>query len=411
MKCNRNLFALILFIFLINCAEKKGTQKISLTKKIIPETENNEIIAEPINTQKIDSSSLKTQHETSNSNNKVSEPFFTEGIYLNAYTVASKKFIPLLDRAKNTGLNTVIFDLKNMNGTIFFSVSQKDTILQKRIQPIINIKKVVSNIHERNLKAVSRLVMFHDQFKAKNFPEFRPQKNDSTAWTESIRRGPSWLDSSHPENQKELLDLISLVAKSGIDEIQLDYIRFPTQGNIDKAIFYFQKEDSLLAAADSSYVFREKQDIIVDFIKRAKKICTAENVRLTADIFAIVAWQRGLDIALTGQNISRMSKHLDAIHPMIYSSHFSNNFGYRQNVPNEPYHLIFKGTNLAKKYVSPNCKVIPFIQSNNWKVNFGYEYLIAQITAVKNCESEGYLLWNAQNNYDEVLDWIFEYNN
>ncbi len=411
MKFTLNIFTFFLFIFLTNCGEKQISQKVPPTKKIIPETENNEIVADPINEQKIDQSSLETKHETSNSNNNVSEPVFTEGIYLNAYTIASKKFIPLLDRAKETGLNTVIFDLKNMNGTIFFSVPQKDTILQKRIQPIINIEKVVNTIHERDLKAVSRLVMFHDQFKAENFPEFRPQKIDSTAWTESKRRGPSWLDSSHPENQKELLSLISLVAKNGIDEIQLDYIRFPTQGNIDEAIFYFQKEDSLLAAADSNYVFREKQDIIVDFIKQAKKLCAAENVRLTADIFAIVAWQRSLDIALTGQNISRMSKYLDAIHPMIYSSHFSDDFGYRQNVPNEPYHLIFKGTNLAKKYVSPNCKVIPYIQANNWKVNFSYEYLITQITAVKNNDAEGYLLWNAQNNYGKVLDWIFEYNN
>ena len=199
------------------------------------------------------------------------------------------------------------------------------------------------------------------------------------------------------------------MAKIGIDEIQLDYVRFPTQGKISEAIFAFQKEDSIKAKNDSTYIFRQKSDIIMDFVSKAKQICDKYKVTLTADVFAIVSWQRAADILATGQDIKKMTKHLDAIHPMIYSSHFAKNFGFRENLYNEPYFIVYKGIMLSKRYASSECRVIPYIQSNSWKVNYGYDYIVAQIQAVKDSNSDGYILWNASNKYYQALRWIREF--
>ena len=259
------------------------------------------------------------------------------------------------------------------------------------------------------MKAVARMVMFHDQIWASADSLIRPSLADGSEWSESKRRGPSWLDSSNKKVQQELLSLISKVASQGVDEIQLDYIRFPTQGNISNAIFDFQIEDFENSKADSLYVCRSKEDIIVDFVARAKSICNKYGVKLTADVFAIVAWQRAADIKYTGQNITRMSKYLNAIHPMIYSSHFADNFGFRKNVPNEPYHIMYKATKLSQKYSSSDCKTIPYIQANSWKVNYNSSYMIAQIKAIEDLGADGYILWNAANRYNETLRWIKEY--
>ncbi len=334
---------------------------------------------------------------------------FEKGIYLTAYTVATNKFYTVLDSSEVAGINAVIFDIKNMNGDIFCSVPQTDGLTGKNVNPIIDIAKVVKELHSRNMKAVSRVVMFHDQFSAGMDSLLRPFYANGNVWKESERRKPSWVDSSNPKYQEMLLNLISYVASQGVDEIQLDYIRFPTQGKIDKAVFHFQREDSLLATVDSSYVWREKEDIIVDFIKRAEVICQREEIKLTADVFAIVAWQRRADILQTGQNIVRMTKHLDSIHPMIYSSHFANNFGYRDYIPNEPYHIVYKGLKLTKKHTKKGCKVIPYLQANSWKVNYSPEYIIAQIKAVENGKADGYILWNAANNYFRTLRWLKKY--
>ena len=334
---------------------------------------------------------------------------FIKGIYLNAYTIASKKFELILNGAKKAGINMVVFDLKNMNGNIFFKISYQDTMHQRRVLPIIDVNKTVDKLHDNNMRAVARIVMFHDQFLAKNDSLVRPKKSDNSIWQENRKGKPSWLDSSNPEVQEELLELIEKVAQTNIDEIQMDYIRFPTQGNIDDAVFYYQKEDQKSAMKDSLYVFRQKVDIIEDFIFRAKKICFKYDVKLTSDVFAIVAWQNKKDVAYTGQNIKRMTKHLDAIHPMIYSSHFANNFAYRENAHNEPFYLMYNGTKVTQKNSNKKCKIIPYIQANNWEVNYKPEYIYAQIKAIESCHADGFILWDASNNYLETLQWIEKY--
>ncbi|NQV19754.1 MAG: hypothetical protein HQ534_14590 [Armatimonadetes bacterium] len=342
---------------------------------------------------------------------KIPYPDFTRGIYLSGFTVGYNNYEAILDSAEATGINTVVFDLKDMKGNIFFALPENDPIRKKRISPIIDIPDFVKTLHKRNMRAVARIVMFHDRFLAKRDSLVRPRKSDGTIWQENRKGKPSWLDSSHSEAQKELLRIIEVVAKKGVDEIQLDYIRFPTQGKISEAIFQFQKKDSLFAIADSNYVFRTKSDIIEEFVKQAKEICLKHNVTLTGDIFAIVAWQRKVDISNTGQKISKMTKYLDAIHPMIYSSHFSKDFGFREKIYDEPYFIVFKGTKLTQRYSNKKCKVIPYIQANRWRVKFKPEFIYAQIQAVNDLNADGYILWNAANKYFDSFRWIRENQN
>lgn len=336
---------------------------------------------------------------------------FTKGIYLTAYTIRSPKYYALLDSAESAGINTLIFDLKNMNGHVFFKMPQKGFLSAENIKPIIDISEVAREAHGRDMRAVARVVMFHDQLTAKRDSVLRPESHGGGYWSESKRKGASWLDSSNPEVQETLLAIIEEIAKNGIDEIQLDYVRFPTQGNISDAIFSYQKEDSLLAKRDSTYIFRKKSDIIINFVTRANSICDQYKVTLSADVFAIVAWQRMADINATGQDMQKMTPHLDAIHPMIYSSHFSSNFGFREDLPNEPYYIMYKGSILSNRNSDRNCRIIPYIQSNSWKVNYGFDYMAGQIQAVIDSGSDGYILWNASNRYFQTLRWIREFEN
>jgi len=335
---------------------------------------------------------------------KVSKPF-VEGIYLTAYTVSSSTFEKVLDSAQAAGINTVIFDVKNMNGSVFASGAEISHLSAENYHPILFLPDVVKTLHDRDMKAVSRVVMFHDSYLARADSTLRPKMGDSL-WVESKKKGASWVDSSNPEVQSRLLKLIEFVAKSGVDEIQLDYIRFPTQGMADRASFYFQREDSLRLAADSLYVMREKKNIIMDFVKRAAEICKKYDVDLAGDLFAIVSWQRKVDVSKTGQDIGLLSDYFNAIHPMIYSSHFNENFGFRRKVNNEVYHITYTGSRLARKYAQASCRVIPYIQANGWRVNYTREYMRNQIQAVKDAGCSGYILWNSSNNYTTTLEWI-----
>lgn len=345
------------------------------------------------------------------SRNKNSDfPEFTRGLYLTGYTIASSGFYPLLDTLAAAGLNTVVFDLKNMKGDVFFSAAPTDSLLNDKYKPIFSIAAVIESLHARNLKAVARMVMFHDSYLAGKMEEARPESRLSgTAWTENERRGPAWLDPSDMFVRNDLLDLIRLACASGIDELQLDYIRFPTQGNLNDAVFDFEKEDALRLAADSTYTSRTKADIIEDFILSVREICSNWKVTLTADIFAIVAWQRTQDVRNTGQDIARLSPHLDAIHPMIYSSHFDRNFSYREDAHNEPYYLVYRAAILTDRTAGNLCRIIPYIQANGWQVNYGREYIWAQLRAIEDSNCDGFILWNSSNRYFKTLNWIRDY--
>lgn len=334
---------------------------------------------------------------------------FIEGIYLSGYTTASQRFYTILDSASTAGINNVVFDLKNMEGTIFTYITPDEKLFEHNYSPVVNVSRVLKELKSRNMKATTRLVMFYNRYIAQNDSIYRPQRSDGSAWQESPRGKPSWLDPSHPRVQDDLLYIIEEVAKMGVDEIQLDYVRFPTQGRLSEAIFYFQIEDSLMMERDSTYVGRTKCDVIADFVKRAKDICSKYRVILTGDIFAIVSWQRSVDVANTGQDLGKITKYFDIIHPMIYSSHFDRNFNHREDVYNEPYQIVFRGTYLTQRYSRRDCLIVPYIQANNWRVNYKPEYITAQIAAVKDAGAQGYILWNAQNNYFHTLRWIREY--
>lgn len=403
MKIKYLLFFLL--VITISCVEKKDNEIQNEIEPKITKTDTLEKFVQP------EKQKIKIEQPKQNITKKIKYKKFTKGIYLTAYTINTPKFYTILDSAEAAGINTLIFDLKNMNGHIFFKMPQKGFLRSENIKPIVNIDKVIRAAHERDMRAVARLVMFHDQITAQRDSTLRPNSINGGAWQESKRKKASWLDSSNPQVQSTLLDIIETVAQKGIDEIQLDYVRFPTQGKISEAIFTFQKEDSLKVKNDSTYIFRKKSDIIKNFVSKAKRVCKKYNVTLTADIFAIVSWQRNVDINATGQDIKKMTKNLDAIHPMIYSSHFADDFGFRENLHNEPYYIVYKGSVLSKKYADSECRVIPYIQSNSWKVNYGYDYIAAQIQAAIDSNSDGYILWNASNKYFKTLRWIREFDN
>ncbi len=414
---------LSLLIFMISCKtdnikkyknhpetqmKNKNKEEFTGTETITDSLENE--IAKAYKNDFYDSDGDIPEEYSSPNNEKsmkhLAENEFTEGLYVSAFKVKSKSFPALLDSASGAGLNTVVFDLKNMDGNIFFDFDDKKLKLPHNKLSIINIPETVEMLHEKGFRAVARMVMFHDIYIAGEDSSFCPRLKTGKRWVESKRKKPSWLDSSHPLVQRDLLELISQAASQGVDEIQMDYVRFPTQGKIKDAIFYFQTEDSLKILRDSTHIRRKKYDIIKEFCRKAEIICDRYDVDLTADVFAISSWQRRVDVENTGQKFSFMTKHLSKIHPMVYSSHFSSNFGYRENVENEPYDILYKAVSLTDKNSEKDCKVIPYIQANSWKVNYTPEYVAAQITAIKNAKGKGYLLWNAQSKYFKTLRWI-----
>lgn len=335
---------------------------------------------------------------------------FRQGMYLRTDIAAGADIDSLITIASQAGINNIVFDIKDMKGRLYIKINDCPTLLNKPGDLIINLPDLVNKIHAADMMATARIVAFHNSRAAGADSSFCPKDSLNHRWVEIPSKGPQWLDPSLAVVQNDLFKLIDIVVKAGVDEIQFDYIRFPTQGNISKAIFEFQSENNRQVFRDSTYIIQTKMDIIEDFLKKLDKRYKGSKVNFTADIFAIVSWQNQRDIEATGQDIHRMSKYLDVIHPMIYSSHFDNGFGYRKDVHNEPYDIIFKGIKRTKSKLTPGCKVVPYIQANSWQVNYKKEYIAAQVAACREAGADGFLLWNATINYQTTLGWLTELN-
>ncbi len=337
-------------------------------------------------------------------------PDFTQALYVTAYTVSLKKFDQLLQKAKDSGINTIVFDVKEMQGYVYFPIKEDSTMKYLEQEKLWDIEHIINKIHSYDMLAVARVVQFFNIASARKYPNLLIKHKNGGYWSEKPGK-LTWLDPSQPEVQNDLRALIDKLGKTDVDEIQLDYFRFPTEGNLSNASFYYQRIDYEKAMKDTAYVKREKRHVIAEYLKSLRQICDQNNVRLTADIFAIVAWQRDIDIRNTGQDIALMTPYLSHLHPMIYSSHFARNFNYRsEDIYNKPYGIVKEGLQLTKQKTHPNCSVIPYLQAFDWKVNYTKQYLYDQFKATLDSGCKGYILWNAGNNYDRTLDWVKEWN-
>ncbi len=230
--------------------------------------------------------------------------------------------------------------------------------------------------------------MFHDHVLYRKNPHFAIRGHDGKHWNSGS--GELWCDPTNRHVQDYSIELAEELADMGVDEIQFDYIRFPTTRSLSTA------------ALAHHFGVMSTEQTITDFLKRAHERISAKNTRLSIDIFGIVAWGKNVDIRSTGQRIELLAKHCDAISPMLYPSHFNNDFDGFSRPGDNPYHFIYHGCKKVAA-LAGGTVIRPWLQAFKWRVsNYDEQYIIDQVRASNDAGAYGYLFWNAANNYDMV---------
>ena len=213
------------------------------------------------------------------------------------------------------GGNSVVFDIKDRPGDLSYpsEVPLAKSIGASSRSTIERPKQFVRSLQDRGIYVIARVSCFYDRRMARARPEWAPESaSQDGPWLQHGRL--NWVDPSNPQVQDYLLALVDEVAQMGVDEVQLDYIRFPTEGRIVDAVFDFDVEEVA------------KEEVISGFLSRTREIVEPRGVKLSADIFGVVAWGRDKDVETTGQSLSLMLPLLDVVSPMLYPSHFYGNF-------------------------------------------------------------------------------------
>src|SRR3989344_5425506 len=244
------------------------------------------------------------------------KPDAVKAIYVTMHTAGRHDaFSKLIDLADATEINSMVIDVKGSQGELLFNY--------------LDAKELARALRERNIYTIARVVVFQDSGLAETNPGAVIKNKTGGIWRD--RRGFAWADPASREAWDNVVNVSKRALDAGFDEINYDYIRFPTDGNLENMVY---------PVWDGQ---KSRGEVIRDFSAYARGELKkyAPDAAISIDIFGYTFLRSdGLGI---GQQLSDLLDEFDYVYPMVYPSHYSaGNFGF-QNPAEHPYEVI-KGT-------------------------------------------------------------------
>ena len=345
----------------------------------------------------------------------VARDFEVRAIYLTGVMAGSDHGERIIRHWREVGGNAVVFDIKDSDGIV--NIAFDHPLASGQRHYISDLPKFIHFLHCENMHAIARIAVFRDEHLVASHPELAVKsRSTGQPWRENGKL--VWTDPSNPKVQDYDIALAKFVAQAGVDEVQFDYVRFPAEGDQKDAAFHYQTDHpehncrdggcpvSPTAASPSDRPKTKKDvqrsEVIADFLQRAYAEIHPTGVLFSLDVFGVMAWQRPVDLAHTGQDIVAMAKHCDVLSPMIYPSHFFGMDGIA-HPGDAPEHFIGESMDRFKLITKDSGVVIrPWLQAFAWRTKtYSPKYVEVQTEVAKEKGGIGFLFWNANNDYSK----------
>lgn len=325
--------------------------------------------------------------------NNVQQSVKVKGIYVTGPVAgSSKKMKELVKLVETTKLNAMVIDIKNDGGEITYKM---DYDVAKEIGSTKNyikdIKALVQELKAKDIYLIARIVTFKDPILAEQIPDYSIKNVDGSIFRDN--QGLAWVNPYRREVWKYVLNVAGRAAALGFDEIQFDYIRFPTAPNMKNVTY--GAEEKLVST----------QDLIAQFTQCAANYLRGRGVKVSADVFGgIISSEE--DSRIIGQDYGKMSACLDCICPMVYPSQFASGCYGVENPDASPYEIVYRAMKDSQTKLAGNSQVVvrPWLQdfTATWlrdHITYDATKIRKQIEAVYASGYEEWILWNASNNY------------
>lgn len=317
------------------------------------------------------------------------QPIYSKGIYITFRTAGSDRMEEIIDLIKKTELNSVIIDIKDYTGRIPFSTDSK---LIKEIGSekifISNIKELIKRLHKEGIYAIARIAVFEDNYLPRERPDLALKGADNGIWQDY--NGLAWLDPSSKEVWDYTIEIARESAKVGFDEINLDYIRFPSDGNTGSIVYPFWDNKT------------PKREILRQFFEYFNQRIKPTGVFTSADLFGLTLTS-GTDLNI-GQWLEYVAPYFDYVCPMVYPSHYPAGYEGFENPAAHPYEVIYNALLFGVERlasVSFSAKIRPWLQDFDLGAIYDGNMIELQKKAVYDARAFGWLLWNPRNIYTE----------
>ena len=280
---------------------------------------------------------------------------------------------------EHDGLTALELDVKDENGEVGFAPSAVPLAVSSgAARDYYAPRDVARRAHERGLYLIGRIVTFEDPVLSRARPDLAIRHTDGSVWRDAA--GLGWTNPYDKRVWKYNLDLAAAAARAGFDEIMFDYVRFPSDGDVGRAVY---RNPASLG----------RREAIPAFLRYARSRLDRYGVRVSAAVFGLSA-ARDLGI---GQLPRRMAPYLDTVYAMTYPSLFGQGELGLQDPSRTPGATVARA--LRKFEIAlrgRNTLLVPWVQDFSFSVPYGIDEVRAQIDAARLLGAKGYMLWNAE---------------
>jgi hypothetical protein len=322
----------------------------------------------------------------------VLKPHTIKAAYLTYYGFGDRGIRSrVLDLTARTELNAVVIDVKGDRGWIIYPTEVEQALAVGAQGPatLRDFDGMMADLKARGIYTIARIVTFKDNILANARPDLAiVDTRTGKPWMDNERL--AWVDPFREEVWAYNIALGKEAIRRGFDEVQFDYVRFPTDGKLGVARYSKpNNRDTRLPA-------------IAGFLERARRELGALGGFVGADLFGYTAFnENDTDI---GQRIEELAPHLDFICPMVYPS------GYHKGIPGHPnpvlvpYKVVYESVRLIRKRSANSVvRVRPWLQDfKDYAFDrriFGVPEVQAQIRGAEEAGGAGWMLWNPRNDY------------
>jgi hypothetical protein len=341
----------------------------------------------------------------------VKTPVPVKAIYMTQCAAGTPSFreslVKLID---TTELNAIVIDIRDYTGKIAFPT--ENPALKEYVSDECganDMRAFVQALHDKNIYVIGRITVFQSPAYTKVHPDEAVQKVGGGVWKD--HKGLAFVDVSAKPYWDNVVELSKESYAIGFDELNYDYIRFPSDGDMKAAVYAWDPG-------------RPKQEALESFFKYLHENVKPIGVVMSADLFGMTA--TNYDDLNIGQVLERALPYFDYIDPMVYPSHYPTGFNGYKNVNANSYNIVHFsmskavartvatttsigsfaytriGTSTPAVYSKPSypaSKMRPWLQSFDYPVTYTPAMVAEQIKANEDAGLDSYLFWDPANKY------------
>lgn len=315
------------------------------------------------------------------------------GLYVSSWVAGTQSTINrIINLIDTTSANAIIIDIKDATGRISYMPKDESLIsIGSGTTRIRNLPALIERLHEKNIYVIGRISVFQDPFYATKFPD-AAYKDTRTGLTWHDNKGLSWVKNNSLPFWEYTVRIAKDAYAQGFDEINLDYVRYPSDGP--------------LSYLDTAGMEKGRTGTMSDFFSYVStELRSKEAIPISADLFGLTMSAQG-DLGI-GQILELVAPHVDYVAPMVYPSHFAKGTYGIADPARQPYAIIYKslsdGIARMQAIGEDVHKLRPWLQDFNLGAVYTHDLVQAQITAAEELGLTSWMLWDPRNIYTKSV--------